>query len=185
MSVRKNFRDISGQKFGRLIASHFLRYGSEGPVWEFHCECSSSCQIPSKRVIDGNTRSCGCLFKQASADKSRRANPSKDLAGKKFGDVTVMERVGINRAGCAIWRYVCDCGSTGTADAGRFGDVAEPVTMCRQCSMIARRKMVEVFGQSMTVREACELSGVTLRTVRRRLASGMSIEQALFSSSRH
>lgn len=50
------FDDISGRRFGRLVAVRYLR-----PKWEFLCDCGKLKAIFATNVKRGLTRSCGCL----------------------------------------------------------------------------------------------------------------------------
>ena len=55
-------KDISGQRFGRLVAVKRIGSGNGGKsVWEFHCDCGSSCEGTSDNAMNGHTKSCGCL----------------------------------------------------------------------------------------------------------------------------
>ena len=59
----KPLRDLSGQKFGALVAISMgpkLRPTS-GAWWLCRCECGSEKSIPSSDLVAGKVRSCGCL----------------------------------------------------------------------------------------------------------------------------
>jgi hypothetical protein len=56
-----SFTDISGQRFGRLVA---LRRGRSG-YWVFGCDCGGQKEIFTSDVRLGKTRSCGCLQLEA------------------------------------------------------------------------------------------------------------------------
>lgn len=60
------FKDITGQRFGRLLAiSHTgLRNKDKRPIWVFRCDCGTTKQIANRYVVSGNTSSCGCLEKE-------------------------------------------------------------------------------------------------------------------------
>jgi hypothetical protein len=53
-----NFRDITGQRFGRLIA--LQRVGPKAH-WRCQCDCGQHRVILLASLRDGATRSCGCL----------------------------------------------------------------------------------------------------------------------------
>ena len=40
--------------------------------------------------------------------------PLKDIAGKRFGKLTILKRSGTYRGGATLWDAVCDCGQTTT-----------------------------------------------------------------------
>ena len=52
--------DLTGQKFGRLLA---LEYRGSS-LWLFKCDCGSEKVIPGYDVRKGRIRSCGCLLKE-------------------------------------------------------------------------------------------------------------------------
>lgn len=56
-----NFKDITGQRFGRLIALE-QRGSIDGHVlWMCHCDCGASPICRYGNLIHENTKSCGCL----------------------------------------------------------------------------------------------------------------------------
>lgn len=58
-----NFKNITGQTFGRLTALHYK--GSR--KWEFKCSCGTIKVASGKDVRTGKTQSCGCLNKERTA----------------------------------------------------------------------------------------------------------------------
>lgn len=66
------FRDLTGQKFGRLtvirVAGRVPRkHGSrikQVIQWECLCECGNTAFLVSEVLVNGNTQSCGCLLKE-------------------------------------------------------------------------------------------------------------------------
>lgn len=55
----------AGQRFGRLVAVRPTegRYGDGKIVWEFRCDCGEVVGLPNHNVVNGQTKSCGCLGK--------------------------------------------------------------------------------------------------------------------------
>lgn len=59
----KSLKDISGQRFGKLIAVQ--RIGStrnKHATWLCQCDCGKTSIVDSSSLISGNTKSCGCLI---------------------------------------------------------------------------------------------------------------------------
>ncbi len=56
--------DISGQRFGRLIAKKFVRVEKKCALWECECDCGNTAIIRENSLVSGGTRSCGCLAKE-------------------------------------------------------------------------------------------------------------------------
>jgi hypothetical protein len=69
MSTRK---DITGQRFGRLVVIGFHRPGqkrppSRKPEWLCQCDCGNQHVVDRGNLRNGSTRSCGCLRAEADA----------------------------------------------------------------------------------------------------------------------
>lgn len=63
--VRRRTKNLTGQKFGRLLV---LGWPAERPdgswaIWECLCDCGRLCLVRSRYLRDG-TRSCGCLMRE-------------------------------------------------------------------------------------------------------------------------
>lgn len=108
------FKNLTGQKFGRLLV---LEYTAEKKnrscaYWKCLCDCGKEIITSSNELLNGHTQSCGCLR----LEKLREAI-AKDITGLKFGKLTVLEvdetyqeRNNIqNRK--LYWKCQCDCGS--------------------------------------------------------------------------
>lgn len=54
--------DISGKRFGRLVAESYAGHASNGrALWRCACDCGNIVTVTAKNLMNGNTRSCGCL----------------------------------------------------------------------------------------------------------------------------
>lgn len=73
-----NKTDITGQRFGRLIALRPTeqRHGSGSVVWECQCDCGKSAYYTVNQLRYGNVRSCGCLYQET---RSACSQNRKDL----------------------------------------------------------------------------------------------------------
>ncbi len=105
--------DLSGQKFGRLLAvERDLTYPSgagKSAYWRCQCDCGNFVSIRSDKLKKGITQSCGCLSKEIHSQISL-----KDLSNQKFGRLLVIERDTSKPMGkeCfAYWKCQCDCGN--------------------------------------------------------------------------
>lgn len=62
--------DLTGWPFGRLEVlkrSPELRRspcGSTSPIWVCRCSCGTVCLVEARSLLQGRTRSCGCLRKE-------------------------------------------------------------------------------------------------------------------------
>lgn len=58
----KNFKDISGQKFGRLLVLKYFGSTPDGAaVFECSCDCGNRKLVRGQNIVHGKTLSCGCL----------------------------------------------------------------------------------------------------------------------------
>lgn len=67
-----NLMDISGQRFGRLVALEPTekRSGSN-VIWLCRCDCGKIAEVSAINLRNGNTRSCGCLAAEAQGETAK------------------------------------------------------------------------------------------------------------------
>lgn len=70
-----NRKDLTGQKFGRLVVvADSGRRGSDGSVmWMCRCECGNDHFAVSGNLKSGKVASCGCFAREASAERRKAA----------------------------------------------------------------------------------------------------------------
>ena len=86
-AARKQYNDLTEQRFGRLVAKEYIKIDKPGAWWRCECDCGNKHFITTAHHLTSkNTQSCGCLQKE----KTRIANQSEDLTGKKYGRLTVI-----------------------------------------------------------------------------------------------
>lgn len=67
--------DISGQRFGRLVALEPVEKTAQGIVWKFICDCGNTHNRLAKAVRNrGSKASCGCLQKQIHSERMKAIN---------------------------------------------------------------------------------------------------------------
>jgi hypothetical protein len=66
-------KNITGQKFGRLMVKQMmLERASNGHVlWLCECECGGEAIVAGSNLRDGSTNSCGCLRRASAQPPSR------------------------------------------------------------------------------------------------------------------
>ena len=102
MNKHKWRRIVSGDRFGRLTVIKEEKGNSINGMrtWRCLCDCGKETNVPTGRLNNGNTKSCGCL-------KQEIVNPN--LIGRKFGKLTVIASAG-KRKQHSIWECCCECG---------------------------------------------------------------------------
>lgn len=58
-----NFKDRTGQKFGKLTVIKFVRSNKIKTFWLCKCDCGNEKIASGRDLKCGNTKSCGCLNK--------------------------------------------------------------------------------------------------------------------------
>ena len=100
--------DLTGKVFGRLIVLFpTKKQQGMGMMWHCKCECGNEIDVKSGSLVSGNTKSCGCL-KQQHANFTKL---KKDLIGKHFGKLTVIEETTQRQYGKIVWKCQCECGN--------------------------------------------------------------------------
>lgn len=67
-------KDITGERFGRLIA--IKRTGKKknnSQVWECKCDCGNICEVAEGSLQSGKTNSCGCLLDESRSKAIKKA----------------------------------------------------------------------------------------------------------------
>lgn len=100
------FVDVSGERFGRLVATKPVLDEKGKRTWECHCDCGGVIFCKAGELRSGNFRSCGCLkHTDCSIEKLR------NLVHEKFGKLLVIRSSGEKARGWDLWLCRCDCGN--------------------------------------------------------------------------
>lgn len=100
--IASNFKDISGQRFGRLTVLQQTCVKNSHAVWLCLCDCGNKKEISGHRLRNKTTCSCGCLWFEAMAIAGKKRMGTKSPRynhGLSFGQKE-------NR-----WSIVCRDGS--------------------------------------------------------------------------
>ncbi len=141
-----NIRDITSQRFGRLVALERTDQKDKWGrcfLWRCRCDCGGEKLVPTSMLTSGMTRSCGCMV---SVDQR------VDIAGGHYGRLVAIRDTGRSRNHSAVWECVCDCGRTCTAtvDALRQGNKMSCGCLARETKAAqaarAREKNIRIEG---------------------------------------
>lgn len=91
-------KDLTGKRFGKLIAVEYLGKSE----WKCVCDCGNEHIVKTNYLTSGDTKSCG------------KCSKAIDMVGKRFGKLTVLrraeDRISKRGDGVTIWECQCDCG---------------------------------------------------------------------------
>lgn len=122
MKLPSGARDLTGQRFGNLVAVEPIDVKTNvGVVWRCKCDCGNSEDILATRLTQRAHPLTMCIqCRKTETSEKRKAKhlspPSfQDLTGQRFGMLTVIRRA-TNQVGPAghhqtRWLCQCDCGS--------------------------------------------------------------------------
>lgn len=186
-------RDITGRKFGRLLAIEFVPSPGKFSKFLFRCDCGTEKLILAQSVISGATVSCGCYSKEASAARSRvhghggkrHTKTYKSWAGmmsrSEWGSHPSYSRYGANGIHvCDRWHdfrnFLEDMGERppGTSIDRINGHLGYFKGNCRWASRkqqnlnTTRTIRISYNGRSVTADELCEELGVSKKALRSR-----------------
>jgi hypothetical protein len=102
----KNFKDITGQRFGRLVVIRYSKTVSKNALWICKCDCGKEIEVRGTKLRNGWTQSCGCYKNDRTSECK-----TKDITGEKYGMLTAIKLVGKNEKHQGLWECVCDCGN--------------------------------------------------------------------------
>lgn len=58
-------KDLTGKKFGKLTAISVDSSKRTGNIWLCRCDCGRTALVLTSRLLNGHTRSCGCMKKES------------------------------------------------------------------------------------------------------------------------
>ena len=100
---------LINQKFGRLTviekADSVFCGGKQRGAFKCKCDCGNEVIVLREKLLQNNTKSCGCLQKEL-YEKIK-----VDLTNQKFGKLTAISPTDKRKWGSVVWKCKCDCGN--------------------------------------------------------------------------
>ena len=87
--MARRFKDMTGQRFERLICLTPLGSTQSGMVWECLCDCGNIKDVVRGNLLSGAVRSCGCLREEKNKGNSYGIKNGKNIAvnGKRINRI--------------------------------------------------------------------------------------------------
>lgn len=147
-------KNLKGMRFGKLTVIEFSGYRKKNScsiaTWKCQCDCGNEKIINAVDLIQGKTKSCGCLKTDGS---SRIIN----MVGQKFGKLTVIEMIKKDGKKTTC-RCICDCGNEVVVNSYQLRS-----GKTKSCGCLRKRKGVrleDLKGQRFGKLVAIEFAGV-------------------------
>lgn len=180
--------DVSGERYGRLVAVKRVANRGRATFWSFRCDCGKTTEAALGAVRSGDIQSCGCWKAESflaravhhgmagsrtylswSNAKARCYNPKN----KRFADYG-----GRGIAMCDRWRasfeaFLSDMGERPhgmTLDRKDVNGNYEPgncrwATQSEQTTNTRNQKWIEVGGERLSLKQFAEREGVDYKSL--------------------
>lgn len=110
LSSKRTLKDLTGQRFGRLMVLHRDETKPKGhghkAYWICQCDCGNIVSVVGTNLRNGMTQSCGCL------QRERTHNVQfNDISGQQFGFLVPLYPLKEKKWKKTIWHCKClNCG---------------------------------------------------------------------------
>ena len=108
--MSQTLRDLTGQKFGRLLVLRVAGKAWRSRVWECRCDCGNTVNVWTSGLTraKGATRSCGCLQREAVIrNNSRQKATAPDPDDSPYSDAVCQ----LQEGGAVDWDSVHRAGA--------------------------------------------------------------------------
>lgn len=111
--------NLLGKRVGKLKVVNFLyTVKGKGAFWECKCDCGNRTTVMANSLVQGGTKSCGCVHSKISKNTIKHATEVRKastqlkydrLVGEKFNKLTILSHYkdGMKR----MLKCKCDCGN--------------------------------------------------------------------------
>jgi hypothetical protein len=203
--MRGVLSDLSGQTFGRLKVERRSDASIDAHAsWECTCVCGNTITVVSRALKARQTVSCGCYRADRCGDMARTHGRCKTPEFRSWSSMITRcynrKTPGWKNYGgrgirvCRRWRgrkgfsrFLKDMGQRSpglTLDRKRFNGNYTPKN-CRWATSLTQvrnrrtNRRITFGGQTLTVQEWSEKTGILSCTIRARIDSGWSVKRAL------
>lgn len=156
-------KDITGKRFGRLIAcAPTNRRKSGSVIWSCKCDCGNTHEVSQRHLTDGSTRSCGCLNKEQAKSVAKNLRLSElNIDGSNLAHLTKCNQSN-NRSGVKgvsydkatdRWRATI-CFKGKRIHIGRFDTLQEAAVARREAEERIFDPFLESHGKPKTSESA-------------------------------
>jgi len=128
-----DIKNILNKKFGMLtIINKVPSPDRKHSWWTCKCDCGNTKIMRIEAIINGITKSCGCLKKSKEID----------ITNKKVGRLLVINKTDYSIDGRKLWVCQCDCGNIINVYAGTLGNKG-----IKSCGCLAKERFLPPFKQ--------------------------------------
>ena len=196
-----NFKNLIGVRFSRLIAIAYCGYNGHSTSWLCRCDCGKEVKISRSHLTGGHTQSCGCLREVRGIGLTKhglsRSGSYKSWSTmiKRCTDPSSGSYIRYGGAGvivCPEWlesfeSFFAAMGHRPdghTLDRINSSKGYEPnnckwSTLQEQCRHRKSNRILTLRGESASMAEWSERTGLSYSTIKMRLHHGWTEEKCL------
>jgi hypothetical protein len=201
---RKNFRDLSNRRFGRLRVTGYAGVISRRSAWHCRCRCGKTVIVAAAELP--RRKSCGCGSRRAAAEFGKRTTTHGMSRSPEYHAwVAMIQRCenpkcrsyknygGRGIAVCRAWHsFATFSRDMGPRPAGKYtierrkNHLGYSPSNCLWATRAAQSRnkrdnhLVTCRGETLTVKDWSDRTGLHFSTISYRLAAGWPAEAALF-----
>lgn len=193
------FTDMLGRRFGRLVVTRYAGIRKRNRSWECVCDCGNTTVVLGTLLRNGKTRSCGCLQIIAATKHGMRYVPEYRIWKHMRGRCLCPSDKSFDRYGgrdisiCQRWydsfeNFYADMGprpspkhSIDRIDnmSGYSPENCRWATAATQANNRRSNHLITYNGQTRTITEWEQVTGIKSATLRKRLKLGWTIQRTL------
>lgn len=189
-------KDVTGQRFGRLLVVHRAANRYQKAWWVCRCDCGTIAEVAGSKLRNGHTKSCGCGSAVIATHRMKRSPEYTvwNLMRQRCADLDYADYGGRGITVCARWQdsfenFFADMGPRPSRNhqidridnsAGYSPGNCRWATRIENCNNRRDNVRVEWRGESLTVPEWARRTGITKTAIWQRLhVLNWSVEKAL------
>lgn len=196
--------DLSGQRFGRLVATSFLKKKSKsGTViyWKCQCDCGNETTVSHGKLKTGHTKSCGCYRSDLGHSKKviknqriyniwinmrQRCKNMNDINYKNYGGrgITIYKEWDEDFQKFYDWSIANGYSDELTIDRMNNNGNYEP-SNCRWATQEIQQNnrrnniRINIYGENLTIKEISEKYNISKKILVARYNHGILEEKRL------
>ena len=194
--MHPNAIDITGQRFGKLVATRPAGSRNGYTEWTCMCDCGNVVNVRTTNLRSGNSQSCGCTARQATIKrnttygdtgtrlhqiwrsmKQRCYDPGNQAYARYGGRGIVMCEEWLEYHAFKAWALANGYSDNLSIDRIDVNGNYEP-SNCRWADILTQannkrnNRVITAHGKTMTLAQWSRHSGLALRTIQERLRRG-------------
>ena len=194
------FIDLTGQKFGKLTVIERAENKNGRVAWLCKCDCGNFTTVTSKRLRNGDTKSCGCYHKEKISKHNKsnsrlyniyshikqRCYNLKNCRYKNYGGrgITICDEWLHNFQAFYDWAMANGYDDTLTIDRidnnkGYSPDNCRWITNKEQQSNKCNNHLITYNGKTQTMAMWANEKNINESTLAHRISRGWNIDRAL------